>query len=179
MPMRAAIDRSPMMLGIEDPDGRCPDRVVGRVLHAALRVLAVALAVLGAGSLLSGGVPGHRATAAPVPAASWISPVLADLALDGEQERRVVEMVRLEEPWVRRLEQALAEARGDLRRAELAQPYDETLVAALLDRHTELSAHLRGTESRLIGRIARVLTPDQQRQLAALRLDEGGSPAQQ
>lgn len=177
MAMQATLDRRPAIFG---GVGRRPLRAPGRaVLRGALRALAVALALLGAGSLLPGGPSAERATAAPAPAAPGLAAILPALGLDAAQEQRVREMLRVEEPWLRRLEQARVESQADLRRAELAQPFDEALVASRLDRHIELSAHRRGTEARLLGRIARLLTPDQQRRLAALRLGDDGARARE
>ena len=68
------------------------------------------------------------------------------------------------------LERALAATERSLRSAELAQPFDAEYVNRLVARRAELAAHLRGTESRVVSEIAALLTPEQQRLFAELRL---------
>jgi Spy/CpxP family protein refolding chaperone len=103
------------------------------------------------------------------------APGLARLGLDDTQKEQV-ERLRAEERrrvgWLRR---ALAEIEQEIRREELATPFDAERVNGLVGRQAELTAHLRGTESRLVSRIAELLSNEQRRRLAELRV-EGGAP---
>lgn len=112
-----------------------------------------------------------------VPAAAPPFPgLVSQLELSRTQTGQIEEISAREGPRVRRLEQAFAESADELRRAELALPFDETLVATLVGRQAELAAHLRGTESRVVSRIVGVLTPEQRRRFAELRLGRLAEP---
>lgn len=104
-------------------------------------------------------------------ALSVLPAYIGQLELSDAQKREIDAIGRKEEEWVRRLERALAESADELRRAELAQPFDETLVAALVGREAEIGAHLRGAQSRVVSKIVEILTPAQRRQFGGLRLD--------
>jgi Spy/CpxP family protein refolding chaperone len=130
---------------------------------------AALLALLTAGAMLLAVMPPRGDAPAAITAGAQGSPStlvgflaqVSDLDLSAEQQQRIAEIVTLEEPWVRKLEDALADARETLGRAELACPFDEALVSDLIGREAELASHLRGVESRLVSRIANVLTAEQ------------------
>jgi Spy/CpxP family protein refolding chaperone len=102
------------------------------------------------------------------------APVLARLGLDDTQKERVERLRAEERPRVEWLRRALAEIEQEIRREELASPFDAERVNGLVGGQAELTAHLRGTESRLVSRIAELLTSEQRRRLAELRVD--GAP---
>ena len=102
------------------------------------------------------------------------APVLARLGLDDTQKERVERLRAEEHPRVEWLRRALAEIEQEIRREELASPFDAERVNGLIGRQAELTAHLRGTESRVVSRIAELLSSEQRRRLAELRVE--GAP---
>lgn len=100
--------------------------------------------------------------------------VLARLGLDDTQKEQVERLRAEERPRVEWLRRALAEIEQEIRREELASPFDAERVNGLVGRQAELTAHLRGTESRLVSRIAELLGSEQRRRLAELRVE--GAP---
>jgi Spy/CpxP family protein refolding chaperone len=100
--------------------------------------------------------------------------VLARLGLDDTQKARLERLRAEERPRVEWLRRALAEIEQEIRREELASPFDAERVNGLVGRQAELTAHLRGTESRLVSRIAELLSSEQRRRLAELRVE--GAP---
>ena len=102
------------------------------------------------------------------------APVLARLGLDDTQIERVERLRAEEHPRVEWLRRALAEVEQEIRREELASPFDAERVNELIGRQAELTGHLRGTESRVVSRIAELLSSEQRRRLAELRVE--GAP---
>jgi len=136
------------------------------------RIAAAALlAILGVGAvLLAVKTPRLYASAAPAATTSALPAIVSQLELSGAQRQQIDAIGAEEGPWVQRLQQAFAASSDDLGIAELAQPFDEALVAALVGRQAELAAYLRGAESRVVSRIVQVLTPEQRQRFADLRL---------
>jgi Spy/CpxP family protein refolding chaperone len=95
--------------------------------------------------------------------------VIAELGLDERQAAQIERLRARERDRVERLQRALAATEQELRREELAQPFDAERVNALVARRAELTAYLRGTESRVVSEIARLLTSEQRRRFAELR----------
>ncbi len=94
---------------------------------------------------------------------------LAELGLDEMQAAQIERLRARERDRVERLQRTLAATEQELRREELAQPFDAERVNALVVRQSELTAYLRGTESRVVSEIARMLTSEQRRRFAELR----------
>jgi Spy/CpxP family protein refolding chaperone len=99
------------------------------------------------------------------------APVLASLGLDDAQQEQVERLRAQERPRVEWLRRALAETEQEIRREELASPFDAERVNGLVGRQAELTGHLRGTESRLVSRISELLRSEQRRRLAELRME--------
>jgi Spy/CpxP family protein refolding chaperone len=95
--------------------------------------------------------------------------LLAALDLDAEQRQRIEALRERERGRVDALQRALDRTEGELRRSELARPFDAERVNELVARQAELVAYLRGTESRVVSEIAALLGPAQQRRFAELR----------
>jgi hypothetical protein len=104
---------------------------------------------------------------APLPAD--VIHALARLELSPGQQAQIDDLRGRERAWVEELHCALARSERDLRSAELEQPFDVERVNELVSVQAEVIAYLRGTESRLIAEISRLLTPDQERRFAELR----------
>src|SRR5262245_56960181 len=94
---------------------------------------------------------------------------LAQLELSDAQRERIEGLQRSEEAWTARLERAHRIAEAALREAELRQPFDAIHVGILVRRKAEISAFLRGTESRLVSAILELLEPAQRSAFAQLR----------
>ena len=92
-----------------------------------------------------------------------------ELALSEVQRQRIAELREREGRRVLALQHALVLTELELRRAELASPFDAERVNALIAQAAELSAFLRGTESRLVSEIAALLTEQQRRAFAEMR----------
>ncbi len=101
--------------------------------------------------------------------------VLPQLELADVQEWRIREIRAKEQSRIRSLQEAFAETTELLREAETTQPFDEALVSRLVERQAEISACLRGTESRVVSEIVTVLTPEQRRAFVESRSRSGSS----
>ena len=104
-------------------------------------------------------------SAAPIPNDS----AAGELALSEAQRQRIVELREREARRVLGLQHALLATELELRRAELASPFDAERVNALIAQAAELSGFLRGTESRLVSDIAALLSEQQRRAFAEMR----------
>ena len=139
----------------------------------AVSVLLV-MAALAARQTATGGDAVAREAVPVIGSEATGAPMLARLGLDDTQTERVERLRAEERPRVEWLQRALAEMEQEIRREELASPFDAERVNELVGRQAELTAHLRGTESRLVSRIAKLLSSEQRRGLAELRVE--GAP---
>lgn len=130
--------------------------------------LAIALSTLGVAAALAAARPTSEAASPPATAAPRES-ALAHLDLTKAQLQEIEQLRAREERRIAALERALAEAEQELRRVELAKPFDPTRVSALVAQRAEIAAYLRGTESRLVSEIAGLLTAQQRARFAELR----------
>lgn len=134
-------------------------------------VLAGALGILI--SVLMMGVFGADSSEPQGSKASEESPTLgaivAQLDLGKMQERRLRRIFEREADRVDQLEEALIANEQRLRGAEVSQPFDGRRVNRWVVRGAEISAYLRGTESRVVSEIVKRLTPEQQARLSRLR----------
>src|SRR5262245_21144035 len=94
---------------------------------------------------------------------------LAELDLSDAQRKRIEVLWRSEEPRIGKLQRAQHIAEASLRGAEVDQPFDPARVGTLLNRQEEITAYLRGTESRLAAAIVELLEPSQRSAFARLR----------
>jgi Spy/CpxP family protein refolding chaperone len=101
---------------------------------------------------------------------------LARLGLSATQREALDGLALGERRRVDGLLRSFAATERELRLAELALPFDAARVNELVAHRAELVAYLRGTESRLVSKIVRLLTRDQRRIFAELRLS-GASTA--
>jgi hypothetical protein len=92
---------------------------------------------------------------------------LAGLDLSDAQRKQIEVLWRCEEPRIGKLQRAQRIA--SLREAEVDQPFDPARVGTLLHRQAEISAYLRGTESRLAAAIVALLEPSQRSAFVRLR----------
>ena len=151
-----------------------PIRFAGTLAVAILGVI-VGLAVTQTPTS-DASVAREDASAAALPQSAAQTGVLAQLGLN-ETQRKQIERIRAQEqPWVEELQHAVAATEQELRRAELAQPFDAGRVNDLIAHQAELSAYLRGTESRVVSEIAELLTSKQQRRFAQLRSADANAP---
>jgi len=116
------------------------------------------------------GVPRETAPATLEPRSRTPASALAQLGLSDAQLEQIGRLGMREHRRLEELQQAVAATERNLRWAELAQPFDAERVNRLVARRSELAAYLRGTESRMVSEIAALLTPDQQRRFAELRV---------
>src|SRR5262245_4385690 len=154
-------------------------RVFGRPALMPLAKIAGAAAVAVVGLVTGFGVtrssepgtaPAAREQTAVPPTQSG---VLSQLGLDDEQREKIAEVSARERERVETLERALDANEHELRLAELATPFDAERVNDLVENQAELTAYLRGTESRVMSEIAALLTPEQRQRFAALRARDG------
>jgi Spy/CpxP family protein refolding chaperone len=131
------------------------------------RVWVLALLGLVGGIAASTWTGGGPAGAAPEPVG-----ILGRLELSPKQQDRIEQLRERESGWLRDLRCALVRSERELRSAEMQQPFDAKRVNRLVSGQAELIAYLRGAESRIVGDIARLLTPDQQRRFWELRAVE-------
>src|SRR5262245_14080492 len=95
--------------------------------------------------------------------------VLAGLGLDDTQREQIEGLRARERPGVEVLQRAIVATERELRMEELAQPFDAERVNTLVALQAELTAHLRGAESRVVSEISEILTSEQRRRFAELR----------
>lgn len=114
----------------------------------------------------------HGEAAGPVVPGSTNVLGLLDLAHD--QWERIEQVRERERAWLEQLRCALERSERDLRSAETELPFDAKRINDLVVSEAELIAYLRGTESRMIAAIARLMTPDQKRRFSEIR---GDSPS--
>jgi Spy/CpxP family protein refolding chaperone len=100
---------------------------------------------------------------------SSLHEALAQLDLSDAQRERIEALRRSEQARIETLQRAHRIAEASLREAEVRQPFDSARVGTLLQREAEISAYLRGTESRLVSAIFELLEPRQRSAFAALR----------
>jgi Spy/CpxP family protein refolding chaperone len=128
---------------------------------------ALALSILG---ILTGLAAAHWTSGGhldPLPADA--TGVLGGLELSPMQRTQIEELGARERSRIEGLQCALAQSERDLRSAEMEQPFDAERVNDLVSGQAELIAYLRGTESRVIGEMARLLSPEQERRFSELR----------
>jgi|SRR5215813_2685025 len=94
---------------------------------------------------------------------------LVRLDLSDAQRKQIEVLWRSEEPRIGKLQRAQRIAEASLREAEVDQPFDPARVSTLLNRQAEISAYLRGTESRLAAAIVERLDPSQRSAFVRLR----------
>lgn len=154
----------------------CPPEVGPLTRLAVIVALSVLLvmAALAARQAATAGDAVAREAVPVIGSEATGAPLLARLGLDDTQKERVERLRAQERPRVEWLRRALAEIEQEIRREELASPFDAERVNGLVGRQAELTAHLRGTESRLVSRIAELLSSEQRRRLAELRVE--GAP---
>jgi len=101
---------------------------------------------------------------------------LAQLELSGAQRERIAALQKSEAARIARLERAQQIAEAALREGEVRQPFDSTHVGILVRRKAEITAYLRGTESRLVSAILPLLEPAQRSAFSRLR--SGSAPGE-
>ena len=148
------------------------DSLIRLAVAVAVSVLLVMAAL--AATQAEGGGAVARETLPVVGSEASGAPVLARLGLDDTQIERVERLRAEEHPRVEWLQRALAEIEQEIRREELASPFDAERVNELIGRQAELAAHLRGAESRVVSGIAELLRSEQRQRLAELRVE--GAP---
>jgi Spy/CpxP family protein refolding chaperone len=134
---------------------------------------ALTLSILG---VLSGLAAAHWTSAGLFPQDGGLDSLPADatgvlggLELSPMQRAQIEELRARERSRIEGLQCALAQSERDLRSAEMEQPFDAERVNDLVSGQAELIGYLRGTESRVIGEIARLLSPEQERRFSELR----------
>jgi Spy/CpxP family protein refolding chaperone len=97
---------------------------------------------------------------------------LERLDLDAAQRTQIERLRARAQRRVAAIAAVLGATELELRRQEVAVPFNARRVNALVVRQAQLIAHLRRTQSRVVGQIAQLLTAEQQRRFAALRAAE-------
>jgi len=121
-----------------------------------------AILALGIGLFTGGLAAWPEAGAAMAPAVSTgLESTLSELSLSAAQRTEVASILVDAADRLERLEVAMTANDQRLTAAEVERPFDARFVNQLVARQAELTAHRRGTESRVVAEIAALLSPEQ------------------